>query len=1452
MIFREEDFSEEEFRSVALLVERRFGDCGRNDDGTFGLNNDCQEDGGGISGNISPFAKSRTPAAKKEKKKGGGGGEGEIKLGNVRRQDTMLRGGKSVAVIDSEAKDRAKADRQSNPMPSGSHPASTADLYDRTIVQREDPKRPAKITSYDPVFTESDLAQNGMFIAHESVARLLTSRHEDERRAAGGEGPAAVIDTRRDLSGDQFEYVVSAVKQDVDRAYEEGRNPGFYSTDISECMEVMSGFYPELSNADEAKRRGTAPEDAAFVFTMITAITSNGTDPALNLESADRIYRLYREHGSVRTPDEIMGGERAKEIKSALNRFQDMIDEFGESRARAVLSGVTHASTVTRTMKKLAKSSQEFGGSWSDKGIGSGELADEVVPVAAIFGPKIGSFFANLSGKHQFLTMDRWLMRSVGRVTGELITRSTPEAANKQANAAIKAIKLKPRSRDILFGVDKPPLSLARDDVIKSLELQARTGIVEENGAAYEWAKAAQRAFNKVPRGTRPDGSSYGSYGVDADPQVHAAHKAGNTLAKSLVHEQQDPRSARARRVIREVFREVAKRVSSEDPAARGKVQVSEVQAILWQYEQNLWKRLGAKTKIEGDSLYSAAAKALKQRRDSGEEVATLRPEKQKRPKSVRSADGAASEANEELDYQNQSGQDLWDNEFENSGVDFIEFFKELLEEELPSARSFFKSLTDRVYSARSEGEPSVTLRAGEARHLLPRIGFDAPIPAELRNSLPESLSHARTLIDLHVTKEGANWWRDNGTDAEVFLDTADHESPQNRAFDAFVRKFFHESRDLPVGSGNGWASSAELIKFDELWDELDSEGVWDEYDSEGLEFRSGDCEKDEGGRFAKGNDCAVGDGPPASLKDAVVRWKGSTSDIGLHVQDEIDGKPVPGSGTGKKLREMAASLLKEVKTNSEPAPTLYRGDDKSPEENSSPLLGWTSNKKVAEHWARVYGGQVYELEGATGLNLKKAVGETFDDGEDEWVVMNTRPKKSSRSADCGRDEGGKFGPKNDCASGDGYRGGHKAPRSDGYSKSADDVTGSWPDDIYSKDAGRLYGHGDPSIDNESAKIIKSLKGKPDETVRIYRAVPSNVDDMINPGDWVSINETYAKQHGESTMGGDYKVVSMTVPARHIFTDGNSIHEWGYDPRPKKKELRSTCEKDEGGRFAKGNDCASSKGSSQQIKKHVASSGGRDELYSLVAKHIGTKKGFFGKSESGLQKPSELSRELGIDPVNAKELDEAHARGSQRDREGIASAIANIAAFNALPDSPRQARYSVDTPRTMQRQYGGTLFSWMTTGAMYNPVSDTIHVTASKPTLGLQKRSHDAGYLSTPDDDHSLFHEHAHRDHYGELRKRFGDPPPSGKDSQDEWANSVLSGVGRSVAEEMKVDRAFAERVIPKISSVSSYAATDPFETVAEYTTAVRLGYMKNDPDLDRLCKAAFAPVPKKIARRKK
>ena len=127
------------------------------------------------------------------------------------------------------------------------------------------------------------------------------------------------------------------------------------------------------------------------------------------------------------------------------------------------------------------------------------------------------------------------------------------------------------------------------------------------------------------------------------------------------------------------------------------------------------------------------------------------------------------------------------------------------------------------------------------------------------------------------------------------------------------------------------------------------------------------------------------------ALKAAVGRWKGQTSDLGIHVQDEIDGSPLPSSASGQKMREMAAAILKEVKENSKPAPTLYRGDDKTTGSNTSALVGWTSNLGVAEKWASKYGGTVQTLEGASGVKLSDIVGKTRDMGEDEWVVLNSR-----------------------------------------------------------------------------------------------------------------------------------------------------------------------------------------------------------------------------------------------------------------------------------------------------------------------------------------------------------------------------------------------------------------------------------------------------------------------------
>lgn len=185
------------------------------------------------------------------------------------------------------------------------------------------------------------------------------------------------------------------------------------------------------------------------------------------------------------------------------------------------------------------------------------------------------------------------------------------------------------------------------------------------------------------------------------------------------------------------------------------------------------------------------------------------------------------------------------------------------------------------------------------------------------------------------------------------------------------------------------------------------------------------------------------------------------------------------------------------------------------------------------------------------------------------------------------------------------YHAQHKAPSSDGYSSPLYDVTlnDTYPKDIYSSKAALYYGDGVPD-DKISIGIIQSVKDKPNEVVAIYRAIPSvlsNKDKIalylkhmayienkgklprgidnwsnateyyeyisdeikklekeypkqdgktskINKGDWVTINKKYAMQHGKNSLDGQYKILTLKVKAKDVWTDGSSIHEQGYDP----------------------------------------------------------------------------------------------------------------------------------------------------------------------------------------------------------------------------------------------------------------------------------------------------------------
>ena len=128
------------------------------------------------------------------------------------------------------------------------------------------------------------------------------------------------------------------------------------------------------------------------------------------------------------------------------------------------------------------------------------------------------------------------------------------------------------------------------------------------------------------------------------------------------------------------------------------------------------------------------------------------------------------------------------------------------------------------------------------------------------------------------------------------------------------------------------------------------------------------------------------------------------------------------------------------------------------------------------------------------------------------------------------------------------YRGSHTAPHKSEDNAPGHELDKVFPDDIYGPNAHKYYGHGDTKMDKDTMSIMQSLKGKPEKELKIYRAVPiEHAGEDIYPGDWVTPNLDYAEKHGNRFDNG-YQILEKTVPAKHIYTDANSIHEFGYDP----------------------------------------------------------------------------------------------------------------------------------------------------------------------------------------------------------------------------------------------------------------------------------------------------------------
>ena len=118
------------------------------------------------------------------------------------------------------------------------------------------------------------------------------------------------------------------------------------------------------------------------------------------------------------------------------------------------------------------------------------------------------------------------------------------------------------------------------------------------------------------------------------------------------------------------------------------------------------------------------------------------------------------------------------------------------------------------------------------------------------------------------------------------------------------------------------------------------------------------------------------------------------------------------------------------------------------------------------------------------------------------------------------------------------YQMNHKPMTIESGASPLHDLSSTFGDDIYGKNALQYFGSGD-AREAYALDVMKKAKGNPNAKVTIYRGVPEGVRE-INVGDWVTLNPQVAKEYGN--------MVKKQVLAKDITSWADSLLEFGYYP----------------------------------------------------------------------------------------------------------------------------------------------------------------------------------------------------------------------------------------------------------------------------------------------------------------
>lgn len=380
--------------------------------------------------------------------------------------------------------------------------------------------------------------ESGQKYTRREIAVALETRQREKY------GTIAPDDRSPEARNKIAKWMVAEIAHELD--HPEGSGIGWYTDKFQAALDAMGERFPELKTDQTARD----------LMTALIAVTSDGAEVSENFQMAMGIYEGFKANGTFEMQQ---GHNRQASIRANLIEIQHLHSTLGEVGMRNFLL----EEKPIRELKKVAKAmGREFDSDYQ---------AHITMPMAAIaFGPKLGAFYANLMGRANYLTMDRWWSRTFNRYRGTLLQAPTAEGLKR-----FKELVGKPRMSD--------------DEAIAAVV---------------------------------PFREDYKAKGYKNGTELE---KAANTIYKAAYEELEDtPFNASDRTFMLDTVERAQQLLKKQGHD----ISKADLQAILWYYEKKLYGQLSGKSsRTTVGASYEEAAQALVRGNAGSDRLAGSAPE---------------------------------------------------------------------------------------------------------------------------------------------------------------------------------------------------------------------------------------------------------------------------------------------------------------------------------------------------------------------------------------------------------------------------------------------------------------------------------------------------------------------------------------------------------------------------------------------------------------------------------------------------------------------------------------------------------------------------------------------------------------------------------------------------------------------------------------------------------